>query len=82
MERIMFKSPVRKLVKFFRKSRDGWKAKCQEAKTLNKRLATQVRAVQRSRDAWRRKAESAERALQDLKQAGESPKNTAPGSAG
>ena len=45
----MFKSPVRKLVKFFRKSRA----------------------------AWRRKAESAERELRDMKQVGESLKNTA-----
>lgn len=82
MERTMFKSPLRKLVRFFQKSRDGWKAKCQKAKTLNKRLATQARAVQKSRDAWRRKAESAERELRDLRQVGESPKNTAAGSAG
>ncbi len=43
--------------------------KSQEAKTLNKRLATQVRAVQKSRNARRRKAESAERALRDLESA-------------
>ena len=73
----MFKSPMRKLVKFFRKSRDGWKAKYQEAKTLNKRLATQVRAVEKSRAAWRRKAVSAKRELQDIKQAVQSPKNSA-----
>jgi hypothetical protein len=73
----MFKSPMRKLVKFFRKSRDGWKAKCQEAKKLNKRLATQVRAVEKSRAAWRGKAESAERELWEMKQAVESQKNNA-----
>ena len=72
----MFKSPLQKLVKFFRKSRDGWKAKCQEAKTLNKRLATQVRAVEKSRAAWRQKAEAAERELRDRKKASEAPKKT------
>jgi hypothetical protein len=77
----MFKSPMRKLVKFFRKSRDSWKAKCLEAKTLNKRLATQVRAVEKSRAAWRRKAESAERELRDRRQAGESLKKNAAGAA-
>jgi hypothetical protein len=77
MERIMLKSPMRKLVKFFRKSRDGWKAKCQEAKTLNKRLATQVRAVEKSRAVWRRKAESAERELREIMQVVESLKNNA-----
>jgi hypothetical protein len=27
-----FKSPARKLIQFFQASRDGWKAKCLEAK--------------------------------------------------
>ena len=29
-------SPARKLIRFFRKSRDGWKAKHQDAKALIK----------------------------------------------
>ncbi len=29
-----YKSPVRKLVQFFKKSRNQWKVKCQEAKYL------------------------------------------------
>ena len=58
---------MRKLVRFFQKSRDGWKAKCQEARAANKRLANQTRAVERSRACWREKAESAQRELRELK---------------
>lgn len=64
----MFKSPVTKLVKFFERSRDGWKAKCQTAKSRSKHWANQARAVERSRDTWRAKAESAERNLRQLTQ--------------
>ena len=64
----MFKSPVRKLMAFFEKSRNGWKGKCQEAKGDSKYWANQARAVARSRDLWRAKAETSVRELQDLKQ--------------
>jgi len=75
----MFKSPVAKLLKFFQKSRNGWKAKCQQAKERNKHLATQTRAVEKSRAAWRRKAEFAQRELRELRQELEVLKNTAAG---
>ena len=48
-----FRSPMRKLVRFFRASRDRWKEKCQRAKAESKRLANQVRAVQKSRAHWK-----------------------------
>lgn len=70
----MFRSPLPKLVKFFQKSRDGWKAKCRAVREQNKLLGNQVRAVEKSRDHWRRVAEEArrrqgelERELKDLK---------------
>jgi lipopolysaccharide export system protein LptC len=43
-----YTSPQRKLVKFFERSRDRWKAKSREAKTVLKRLGTQLRRVERS----------------------------------
>lgn len=43
-----YTSPQRKLVKFFEHSRDRWKAKSREAKTVLKRLGTQLRRVERS----------------------------------
>ena len=57
----MFKSPIYKLMEFFPKSRDRWKAKCKEAKLENKKLANQVRAVEKSRKHWRQVAKDAQR---------------------
>jgi chromosome segregation ATPase len=43
-----YTSPQRKLVKFFERSRDRWKAKSRMAKTMLKRLGTRVRRLERS----------------------------------
>ena len=48
-----FTSPLRKLVSFFKSSRDKWKGKCQQAKLQNKLLHNRVRAVERSREQWK-----------------------------
>ena len=64
----MFKSPTRKLMKFFEKSRNGWKVKCQAAKGDAKRWANQARAVAKSRDEWRRRAEAQSREVAGLRQ--------------
>jgi predicted RNase H-like nuclease (RuvC/YqgF family) len=61
-----FRSPVRKLVQFFERSRDNWKRKCQEVKKQNKLMSNQVRAVEKSRAAWRARAEESERRVQEL----------------
>ena len=57
----MYKSPISKLMKFFVRSRDRWKAKCQLAKREVKKLANQVRAVEKSRDHWKEVAKDARR---------------------
>jgi methylphosphotriester-DNA--protein-cysteine methyltransferase len=69
-----FKSPKRKLVRFFQSSRDGWKRKYKESKRRNKQLANQVRAAEKSRAHWReiakeeqRRARELERQLDELK---------------
>ena len=43
-----YTSPQRKLVKFFERSRDRWKAKSRAAKTVLKRLGTRLRRLERS----------------------------------
>ena len=48
-----YTSPLKTLVVFFRRSRDNWKAKCQQAREQNKLLKNQVRAVERSREHWK-----------------------------
>jgi len=73
----MFRSPVSKLMKFFRKSRDRWKAKCQEAKRANKLLANQTRAVEKSRERWKEAARAAQRQLRELEREVEELKSAA-----
>ena len=72
----MFKSPTGKLIQFFRKSRDGWKTKCQQMRLQNKLLKNQTRAVEKSRDHWKQIARSAQRELRELKRTLDAPKNT------
>jgi hypothetical protein len=61
-----YKSPLRKLTEFFRKSRDGWKEKHHEAKAECKKLSNQVRAVEKSRQQWRERAEAQARRAAEL----------------
>lgn len=55
-----FKSPVKKLVEFFRGSRDKWKAKYILKRDENIRLANLVRAVEKSRQHWKELAKTAQ----------------------
>jgi len=47
-----YSSPPRKLVKFFARSRNQWKAKSHAAKTVLKRLGTRVRRLEGSNAAY------------------------------
>jgi len=76
-----YKSPRRKLVKFFERSRDRWKAKSLEAKKVIKRLGNRVRFLECSKAAyqqqvkaleeqlaeWQAKHDQTERELEELK---------------
>jgi chromosome segregation ATPase len=61
-----YKSPQRKLVKFFEKSRDSWKTKCREAKRTVKRLKNRIRFLQQSKDQWKSRVRELERELERL----------------
>ncbi len=61
-----FSSPLSKLVRFFRDSRDGWKAKHHELKKTAKLLSNQTRAVEKSRDSWQERARVAEQRVAEL----------------
>ena len=63
------KSPTRKLLTFFKSSRDKWKEKCLVSKKQLVILGNQVRAVEKSREEWRKRAKTAERQLAELMQA-------------
>ena len=58
MEVESFRSPVKKLVRFFVRSRDGWKGKCQRAKSRVKYLGNRVQKLTASRDRWKERAQS------------------------
>jgi hypothetical protein len=66
-----FASSAVKLVRFFKKSRDGWKAKYADTKKRCKYLANQTRAVERSRERWRERAALAEKRVAELEQQSE-----------
>ena len=61
-----YKSPQRKLVLFFAKSRDAWKTKCLEAKTAVKRLKNTVRFLESSKEHWKSRVKALERELAHL----------------
>ena len=60
-------SPVQKLVRFFRRSRDGWKAKCQAAKAHVKQLKNGSSALRKSRDRWKELAQQRAEELRQLR---------------
>lgn len=62
-----YKSPQRKLVRFFARSRDQWKAKCLDAKALAKGLNHRMRFLARSKDHWKRRVRALEGELTQLK---------------
>ena len=62
-----YSSSPRKLLRFFLKSRDQWKAKCQRAKTTVKRLENRVRFLEKSKAQWKSKAQALEQEKAHLK---------------
>jgi hypothetical protein len=50
-----FCSPRKKLLRFFRSSRDRWKEKYMRAKRELKLMGNQVRAVENSREIWKQR---------------------------
>lgn len=66
MEARMFKSPSRKLIRFFERSRDNWKEKYMRLKRESKKLSNQVRAVEKSRDQWKELARRERQRAQQL----------------
>ncbi len=73
-----FSSPIRKLVPFFKKSRDRWKAKYMKLKAARKLMQNQVRAVEKSREMWKQRAEASEERLAELESELQHLKKTAP----
>jgi len=61
-----YRSPLKKLVRFFEESRDNWKAKYQKLRCRFKQAENQVRAVEKSRDHWKEVARHERRRVKQL----------------
>jgi len=62
-----YKSPRRKLVKFFEWSRNQWKAKCIDAKATVKKLKNRIRYLEASKNEWKARAMELEKELTRIK---------------
>jgi len=51
-EKSVYKSPERKLIRFFETSRNKWKIKARESKRVLKRLKNRIRFLESSRARW------------------------------
>jgi len=62
-----YKSPVRKLVRFFENSRDQWKSKHHKVKASVKRLNNRVRYLEKSKGQWKKRVQELEMEVARLK---------------
>ena len=58
-----YRSPQRKLVTFFARSRDKWKAKCKGAKEGLKKLKKRIVFLEERKACWKSRAKALEREL-------------------
>jgi chromosome segregation ATPase len=70
-------SPMRKLMRFFKSSRDKWKAKYADLRKKYRVIDNKVRAVTKSRERWRQMAEQAQQEARRLREELESIKKSA-----
>jgi len=59
----VYKSPIKKLARYFEKSRDQWKTKYGKAKKTIVYLNNRVRSLEKSRDNWKSQAQEAKEKL-------------------
>ncbi len=64
----LYKSPLRKLVQFFEKSRDCWKAKSLKNKKENRQLKKKLRTLETSKKRWKDDAINLRKQLKNLGQ--------------
>jgi hypothetical protein len=65
MQEKQYKSPLKKLVKFFEKSRDNWKNKYLEKKKELKRATNRIYDLEIRKDEWKERALEAETKLKE-----------------
>lgn len=62
----LYKSPLRKLVQFFEKSRDNWKQKSLQHKKENRRLNKKLRVLETAKKRWKDEAITLRKQLKNL----------------
>lgn len=63
-----YKSRLKVLMEFFRRSRDQWKEKCLAAKAALKKANNLTRWLETSRDTWKAKAKQLETQVRQLRE--------------
>ncbi len=63
-----YKSRLKVLMEFFRRSRDQWKEKCLAAKAALKKANNLIRWLETSRDTWKAKAKELEAEVRQLRE--------------
>jgi len=63
-----YKSRLKVLLEFFRRSRDQWKDKCIESKAALKTANNRSRWLETSRDQWKARANELESQLQAIRE--------------
>lgn len=79
-----YRSPISKLLRFFCKSRDKWKAKCKAAKRENKSLKYRLAVMTESRNRWKSEVQDMRKTLraETTPVEAKTKKRTTPGSRG
>jgi hypothetical protein len=73
-ESLPYRSPISKLLRFFPRSRDKWKAKCKAAKRENKSLKYRLAKMTESRDRWKAEVRCLRKCMpEETPQTGEEP---------
>ena len=73
-ESLPYRSPISKLLRFFCRSRDKWKAKCKAAKRENKSLKYRLAVMTESRDRWKAEVRGLRKSTSEgTEQAGKEP---------
>jgi uncharacterized protein YlxW (UPF0749 family) len=63
-----YRSPARKLIKFFEESRDQWKAKCLSAKYQIKLLSNKIRYLEKRKADLKKRVKELEKELEELQE--------------
>ena len=66
MQEKNYKSPLKKLVKFFEKSRDNWKNKYLKKKKELKRATNRIYDLELRKEEWKKRALKAESKIKEI----------------